>query len=143
MDLLAPVSSLMTTKLKTVTPQDSLEVVKELFDTHGIHHVPVVRYKEIVGLISKTDLLHFLKGLGRDGQGEDYLNQVRLKNYTAEDIMTRGLAKLESTDRLNVALEVFKKNLFHALPVVDNGELVGILTTYDIIKALAAEDGVK
>ena len=68
---------------------------------------------------------------------QDLLNEVRLKNYCAEDIMTSGIAKLTSTDRIAVALEIFKENLFHAIPIVDENELVGIITTYDIIKALA------
>lgn len=138
MNLLAPVSTLMTTKLITVHPTDKLTVVKDLFDKNKIHHLPVVKYKEIVGMVSKTDLLSFLKGFESDSY-DNYMNDVRLKNYTAEDIMTRGLAKLEPSDRINVALEVFKENLFHALPVVEDGELVGILTTFDIIRALANE----
>ncbi|MEM1321869.1 MAG: CBS domain-containing protein [Bacteroidota bacterium] len=129
----------MTTNLITVNPQDKLEKVKAIFDEHNIHHLPVVRYKEIVGIISKTDLLYFLKGLG-DDQYQAVLNTARLKNYNADQIMTTGLAKLESTDRINVALEVFKTNLFHAIPIVDNDELVGILTTYDIIDELSREE---
>jgi acetoin utilization protein AcuB len=138
MNLLAPVSSIMTTHLITAHPSDKLVVLKEMFDKNKIHHIPVVKYKEMVGMVSKTDLLSFLKGFENDSY-DDYMNNVRLKNYTAEDIMTRGLAKLEPNDRLNVALEVFKENLFHALPVVENGELVGMLTTLDIIKALSNE----
>ena len=53
--------------------------------------------------------------------------------------MTTGLAKLEPDDRINVALDVFCVNLFHALPVVKDNELVGILTPFDIIKTLAEE----
>lgn len=138
MNLLAPVSTIMTTHLITVNPEDKLSKVKEIFDTNKIHHIPVVRYKKIVGLISKTDLLYFLKGINNDGY-QDLLNKTRLKNYTAEEIMTTGLAKVESTDRINVVLEIFKENLFHALPVVDKEELVGIVTTYDIINALSTE----
>ena len=138
MNLLEPVSTLMTKKLITVHPSDKLVVIKEIFDKNKIHHLPVVKYKEIVGIISKNDLLSFLKGFQNDSY-DDYMNNVRLKNYTAADIMTKGLAKLEPTDRINVALEVFKENLFHALPVVEDGELVGIITTFDIIKALSNE----
>jgi acetoin utilization protein AcuB len=138
MNLLQPVSTLMTKKLITVHPSDKLVVIKEIFDKNKIHHLPVVKYKELVGIISKNDLLSFLKGFQNDSY-DDYMNNVRLKNYTAEDIMTKGLAKLEPTDRINVALEVFKENLFHALPVVEDGELVGIITTFDIIKALSNE----
>jgi acetoin utilization protein AcuB len=135
MNILDPVSTIMTSKLITVNPEDKLESVKELFDKHRIHHIPVVRYQEIVGIISKTDLLYFLRGLTNNSY-EKVLNDVRLKNYNAEDIMTKGIAKISSTDRIAVALEIFKENIFHAIPIVDNGNLVGIVTTYDIIKAL-------
>ncbi len=140
MDILAPVSSIMTTNLLTVNPKDNLKVVKEIFDRNRIHHLPVVRHKKIVGLISKTDLLHFLKGA--NPEKEKLRNAKLLEKFVAEDIMTTGLAKLESDDRINVALEVFKENLFHAIPIVDGEELKGIVTTYDVIKALS-EDKVK
>ncbi|NRB52790.1 MAG: CBS domain-containing protein [Saprospiraceae bacterium] len=137
MDILAPVSSIMTTNLLTVNPKDNLKVVKEIFDGNRIHHLPVVRHKKIVGLISKTDLLYFLKGA--NPEKEKVRNEKLLDKFVAEDIMTKGLAKLESDDRINVALEVFKENLFHAIPVVDGEELKGIVTTYDIIKALSED----
>jgi CBS domain-containing protein len=138
MNVLAPISSIMTTKLLTVNPEDKLEVVKELFDKNKIHHLPVVRYKKMVGLISKTDLLFFIKGLS-ENSFDDIINTTRLRNYKAEDIMTKGIAKMEPKDRINVALKVFCENLFHAIPIVEDDELVGIVTTYDIIKALSEE----
>lgn len=140
MDLLAPVSTIMTKKLITVTPKDKLSVVKEIFDNNKIHHLPVVRYKSIVGMISKNDLLYFLKGATHGNGYEEMLNEARLNNYTADEIMTKGLAKVNSKERIGVAIEVFKANLFHAIPVVDDDELVGILTTYDIICAISAKD---
>ncbi len=140
MDILAPVSTIMTKKLFTVNPEDKLSVVKGIFDKHRIHHLPVVRYKSIVGMVSKTDLLFFLKGASYDSGYEDMLNEARLNNYTAEEIMTTGLAKVSSNERIGVAVEVFKENLFHAIPVVDDGELVGILTTYDIIRSLTLKN---
>ena len=138
MNVLAPVSSIMTKDLITVNPSDKLKDVWEIFSNHKIHHIPVVRYKELVGIISKSDVLYFLKGLG-DDTSQDLMNEVRLNNYSAESIMTTGFAKLEPDDRINVALDVFGVNLFHALPVVEGKELVGILTPFDIIKALAEE----
>lgn len=140
MNILAPVSTLMTLDLITVNASDSLLVVKEKFDQKKMHHLPVVEYKRIVGMISKTDLLYFLKGIRVDETKTDYVNEARLTQFRAEDIMTTRLAKLEPADSIATALDVFKVNLFHALPVVDNDELVGILTTYDIISALANEE---
>lgn len=137
MNILAPVSTIMTRDLITVNPKDSLKVVKEIFDSKRLHHIPVVRYKKIVGIISKSDVLYFLKGA--NPEKEKTRNEKLLEKYTADEIMTTGMAKLESDDRINVALEVFKENLFHAIPVVDNDELTGIVTTYDIIKALSED----
>ncbi len=139
MNVLDPIKKIMTTKLVTVNPKDKLTAVKEIFDEGKIHHIPVVRYKEIVGMISKSDFLYFLRGHSRNEE-DDFVNEARLRVYNAEDIMTKGLAKVSPEERINVALEIFLANRFHAIPVVENEELVGILTTFDIIKALAAQE---
>lgn len=136
MNLLTPVSELMTKELITVNPEDKLMAVKKIFDNHNIHHVPVVRFRKIVGIVSKTDLLYFLKGMG-NARRPDVLNEGRHLITRVQDIMTTGLAKLAPTDRVNVALEVFRENILHALPVVEDDELIGIITTHDIITALA------
>lgn len=139
MNVLAPVNSIMTTKLITVNPKDKLTAVKEIFDNNKIHHIPVVRYKEIVGIISKSDFLHFLRGFNRNEE-DRFVNEARLRVYNAEDIMTSALAKVSPEDRINVALEIFLENRFHAIPVIENGDLVGIITTFDVIRALANEE---
>ena len=136
MDVLAPISQIMTTDLITVSEKDKLTVVKEIFDKHNIHHIPVVRFRSIVGIISKTDYLFFVRGFTQNEE-DKFVNESRLKAYTADEIMTTGMAKVEPSDRIDVALEIFKINRFHAIPVVQNGELVGIITTHDIIRALA------
>lgn len=141
MNVLAPVKSIMTEQLITVNPGDKLKVVKEVFGTYNIHHLPVVRYKQLVGLISKTDFWAFMRSF-RETEEDRFVNEARLRAYKAEDLMTEGLAKLSPEDRINVALELFLVNRFHAIPVVeeDSNDLVGIVTTFDIIKALAAEE---
>ena len=135
-DIYAPVSTIMSKKLLTVHPKDTLEDVKGIFDKNKIHHIPVVKFKQIVGMISKTDLFYFLRGYHNDPSAEIF-ERNRLQSFNAGEIMTTGLAKLEPTDKIIVALEVFKENLFHAIPVIDNGELIGLVTTYDVIKALS------
>ena len=140
MNVLAPVKTLMTKDLITVGPEDKLTVVKEIFEKNKIHHIPVVHQKKMMGLISKTDFVYFLRGFNRNEE-DHFVNEARLRAYKAEDIMTKGLATLSPNDRINVALEIFMENRFHAVPVVEeNGELVGIMTTFDIIKALATEE---
>lgn len=138
MNLIAPVSTIMTKNVIAVTPDDDLMKVKELFDNYNIHHLPVVKYKEIVGIISKSDFLHFLHGF-KGNDLDRFLDETRLKSWKASEIMTKGLAKVDSQEPIRTVLDVFLINRFHAIPVVDNSELVGIVTTYDIIKALAQE----
>jgi len=138
MNVLAPVKTIMSKDLITVAPTDKLTIVKEIFDENNIHHLPVVRFKELVGIISKSDFLHFLRGFSPNEE-DRFVNFARLKAYNAEDIMTKGIAKLDPEDRINVALEIFMVNRFHAIPVVKEGDLVGIVTTYDIIRTLAKE----
>lgn len=130
-----PVSNIMTTHLIAINPEDDLMRVKEIFDTHSFHHIPVVRYKELLGLISRSDFEHFYGGASSHAD-DQLVNELRLKRTHAADIMTTKLGKLDPGDRVNVALEIFCLNRFHALPVVDNDELVGIITPYDIMKAL-------
>ena len=137
MNLLSPISAHMSKNLITVSPQDPLRTVKEAFAKHKIHHLPVVKFGKILGMISKIDLHAYLKGANHEIRDE--FNAHLLDHFKAEDIMTRKLAKVSPDDRLNVAVDVFSKNLFHALPVVKEDILVGIITTHDIIKLLAIE----
>jgi len=139
MEFTSPLSTIMTKKLVTVMPGDKLSYIKDIFDTTRIHHIPVVKYKTLVGLISRANVAQFIRGAERNVDGHPN-GHPSYDHYTAEDVMTTGLATLESTDRINVAIEVFAENLFHAIPIVDDGELVGIVTTLDVIKSLQAED---
>ncbi len=141
MNILAPISTIMTTEVITVTPKDKLQIVQDIFEEYRIHHLPVVDEGKVVGMLSNSDLMYFLKGKSYD-KYEEHLNKVRLKNYTVEEIMTCGIATLKSSDLIRTALNIFKENLFHALPVIDDGKLVGIISSQDIIISLANQKAI-
>lgn len=132
MNLQAPVSNLMSTNLITVEATDKLQVAKDIFGTHNIHHLPVMKDEELVGIFSKSDYLYYIRPLDKDSN-ESYLNDLRLKNYTIAEAMSTRVVSVSSTDSVKMALEVLTENLFHALPVVDDGKLIGIITTHDIL----------
>ncbi len=140
MNIFAPVSSLMTDyhQLVTVAPEDSLAKVKEIFETHKFHHIPVVNFREIVGLISKTDFEHFMGGASHYDE-DRFVNNMRLESTRVSELMTTRLGKVAPDDRINVVLEVFLINRFHALPVIENNELIGIITPFDIMTALSKQ----
>lgn len=139
MNLLAPVSDIMVKDVITVKPDSSIDSVREIFANHNIHHIPVVDGEKLVGMISKSDYLFFSKDFGSNFY-DKYIEEIRRKNYDVKEVMTTKLARLEADDRINVALEVFRVNKFHALPVVDGEKLVGIVTTFDIIDYLAKDE---
>jgi acetoin utilization protein AcuB len=136
MNTLEPISNIMTRNLMTVGPEDKLSEVKKIFEENNINHIPVVEFRKVVGIISKQDYLYFLRGSSKSVE-DRFFNEARLRAYRAKDIMTSRIAKVDESDRLNVAIEVFRLNRFHALPVTNSqDELVGIITTHDIIRRL-------
>ena len=140
MNLLAPVSTIMTKDLITVGENDPLKKIGEIFSANRIHHIPVVDNGKLLGLVSKSDYLFFKRGFN-GGIIEKDIDAFRLKTHTAGEIMTKGIATLEADERINVALEVFKENLFHAIPILENGKIAGIVTSLDVIKNLAEDRG--
>jgi len=136
MNLFDPISKIMTTELITVSPNDPISDVSSIFEKENIHHVPVVQQGELVGIVSSRDIIGysrtlFAKGLKTDG----YLPKV--ESSTVSDIMTTRLAKMEPTDRIAIALEVFRENKFQSILITEGQKLKGIVTTFDIINVLA------
>ena len=117
-----PVSSVMSTDLITVSPEDTLDKVKDIFTSTRIHHLPVVEGDSIIGLVTTLDLWKLNKPF------EDY------PSIDVKSVMTTKVATLEPKSKIGTAAEVFLENLFHALPIVDNGKLVGIITSFDVLQ---------
>ncbi|WCL81070.1 CBS domain-containing protein [Saprospira sp. CCB-QB6] len=133
-----PVSDIMTTKIKALVPGDSLQKVQELFEQENIHHIPVVRYKELVGIISQSDFEKAIHGARLHGEAKAAAdNQELLSKYTASDIMTTKVVHIAPTDKIGVAAELLLINYFHALPIItEEGELEGIVSSHDVLKAI-------
>ncbi len=135
MDRNTKVGQVMTTQLVTLGPNDTMDKAQEIFRKNNIHHIPVVQNNKVLGIISKTDYLKILHGftLFKTQKSELYNNAI-LRSLLTSEVMTRQVATLHPDDTVEVAAGFFKENLFHALPIVDDeGDLVGIITTYDLI----------
>jgi CBS domain-containing membrane protein len=142
MNLLMPISSIMTRNVHVVLATDSLIMVKDIFDRKTILHVPVMRHGRVVGIISRTDFRSFQTGLDKNFDNPS-MTQSLLRSYTAEEVMNNKVTFLEPTDRLNVALEMLRDNIFTALPVLDDEKLVGLINALDVVKALSKEKAVE
>ena len=129
------IGSIMTTQVICVAPTETMDRVKAIFDEHNIHHIPVCDQGKIMGMISKSDYYQILHGftLFKAEKSEAY-NRAILRSLLAKEVMTKQVATLLPTDSVFKAADYFRENLFHAIPIVDpEGQLIGILTTYDLI----------
>ena len=129
-----PISTIMTESTITVRPNDSLLTIQSIFDRNNIHHIPVLKEDHtLVGIISKTDLLVFRKKLSLQTSGKHY-SQFTEANTTAKNIMTTDLTVLDPDDSIGLAADIFLANTFHAIPVVEDKKLVGIITNHDLLQ---------
>ncbi len=128
MDEGTTVRDLMTTNVITVQSEDRLTKVVDLLNDNPIHHLIVLGGGRVVGVISKKDLMrmHAMVSQPEVGSG----------NYatTAGHIMTSNPMTVDPDDSIGLVADIILANQFHALPVVEEGELVGIITSHDLIK---------
>ena len=127
-----PISHIMTKTVVTVNQNDDLRKVVEKLKSNSIRHIPVVNGKEVVGIISRTDVNRLTFGALFDGQ--EGVDEAILDMLTIPQVMTSKPKTLSSETIIKDLASTFVKEEFHALPVVDNGELKGIVTTTDVIK---------
>lgn len=127
-----PISHIMTKSVVTVNQNDDLRKVVEKLKSNSIRHIPVVNGKEVVGIISRTDVNRLTFGALFDGQ--EGVDEAILDMLSISQVMTSKPRTLPSDTIIKDVAEVFAKEDFHALPVVDHGELKGIVTTTDVIK---------
>ena len=132
-----PITHIMTKNVHTVNVNETLKTVSNIFNTEKIHHLPVTNGKEIIGIISSTDFSRLNFGSLYDQSGSS--QAAVLESLTIEQVMTHNPTVVNSSDSIKEVAEVFAKASFHALPVVENGDLVGIVTTTDMIKFLIAQ----
>ncbi|MGB5555713.1 MAG: CBS domain-containing protein [Flavobacteriaceae bacterium] len=130
-----PISSIMTTNLVLLNTTDGLDKAEHLFKKHKIRHIPVVDGGKIKGMLSLTDLLRisFVDGAYED---EDSVETVVYDMFTIPQVMAKHVQSVTPDATIKEVAEILSKKEYHALPVVQNEKLVGIVTTTDLIKYL-------
>jgi len=130
-----PVSEIMTSDVITLNHKDDLETAERLFKSKKIRHIPVVSGKEIIGMLSYTDLLRISFADATD-ESDYEVDTIVYNMFTIEQVMAKNLVSMPSNTTIKDVAELLAKNEFHALPIVDNNVLVGIVTTTDLIQYL-------
>ena len=126
------VKDYMTKKVIVATAGERLKDVARTMLRNGFRRLPVISEGRLVGIITSTD---FIKLLGSDWA---FLNMqtgnVReITNVRMQDIMIKDVITAREDDSLKDIAEIMTSKNIGALPVVEDGELVGIITEKDVI----------
>ncbi len=129
-------NDLMTIDPDTVMPTTSLREVVALMNKMGNRQLLVVdERKMLVGIITDRDIrLAVNSPLVSD---EPLERMEILEKYNAESCMTRDPKTVSSDTPIHKVAELLSAYKYGALPVVDNGNLVGIITVTDLLNQMA------
>lgn len=147
------VLDIMTPKVVTVMPADSLLLVESLLVKYRISRVVVERNRKPVGMITNRDFLpakmpRWIREFASPEEVEDFrlnpkpdefrMNQLSyILSFRAEDIMTPNPITVGANETVSTAVLLMIRNGISGLPVVRKSLLVGIVTKSDIVRALA------
>ena len=133
------IKEIMTTDLVTVTMDDSLGKVHELFEQSTFHHVLVLEEQELVGLISDRDVLKAMSPFV-DGHSERSQDRATMQ-VKVHQFMSRNPLTVKPDLSISQAITIMDENGISCLPVQDDdGKILGIVTSNDIIKWAAQKD---
>ncbi|CAM3215965.1 CBS domain-containing protein [Empedobacter falsenii] len=128
-----PVNQIMAKVLIAVPANKKLSEVNELFKEYNIRHIPVTEGTKLVGVVSKNDVSRLGYGVG--DVDTNALNAL-YDTYELKDVMVKEPVTVSSETNIKDVAEILSQQSFHSLPVVDNNEVVGIVTSTDLVKYL-------
>ena len=121
----------MTKELITLSLNDSLYSAEKRMKVNHIRHMPIVDGDELIGLVSLSDLqrVSFIDAYSKEGtEDTPVYNMLSIRDLMIKNPLTAS----PKTTILEVSKLLASKE-FHSLPVVDEGKLVGIITTTDLL----------
>ena len=129
------VSTIMSKDIIVLKRTDDLEHAEMLFKRNNIRHIPVVAGEGIVGMLSYTDLLRISYADAVDDT-ESSVDTMVYNMFSIDQVMVKTITTVTSDTTIKEVAKILASREFHALPVVDDGVLVGIVTTTDLINYL-------
>ncbi len=119
------IAHVMTPDPICITSDVTIAEAHATMTERGFRHLPVVDAGKLVGILSTTDI------------GRLATSVPELMAKTVSTLMTGSPQTIESTERIEMAAATMAMRKINCLPVVRSGALVGIITTYDLLDALA------
>jgi CBS domain-containing protein len=126
----------MTTPVVTAAPETSLTDARKIISEKHIRALPVMKDDKLVGIITSRGLLR----LDLSILGNESLNLgIDLADEIVADVMTKNPLTILPESMIPKAARLMLENKITALPVMENGKLVGILTNSDLLRFILAE----
>ena len=127
-----PVSQIMTKEVVTLTTKNNLSDAENLFKEHGVRHLPVVNGNQLIGVLSYSDLLKI--SFSELSDDEKRIDTAVFDMYTIEQVMAKNPVSVSPDKTIREVTELLAEQSFHSVPVTENGELKGVVTTTDLLK---------
>ncbi|RDI95998.1 CBS domain-containing protein [Meiothermus sp. QL-1] len=129
------VKDVMNSPVLTVEGQVSLEAAYHQMLRHNIRHIPVVEAGRLVGMITDRDIRLATSPFAPEG--------ARPVQTPVREVMSRPVLTADPLDPVEEAARIMRERKIGALPVVEEGRVVGIVTGIDLLDALLRLTGVQ
>jgi CBS domain-containing protein len=148
------ISQIMTKRVVTIEPKDSLYLVESMLVNNKISRIPVIQNKKLVGIITYRDFIpakipnrlgtftdpNELRDIWYSTPNQFNVNQLSyVLTFRAEDIMSKNPVTIEPSNDVSMAALIMYRHDISGIPVTRQVRLVGIVTKSDIVAALAKE----
>src|ERR687898_520627 len=120
----------MARDIATLSPDETAATALALCRERRIRHLPVLLEGRLVGIVSDRDLRSSTPALG------DPARAAALAEILVGDVMARDVVTAVSDDPIEQAANTMRERRIGCLPVIESGELVGIITASDVMDAL-------
>lgn len=135
------VSELMSKRVWTIGMSDSCHEAAARLCREKIRHLPVVADDgTLQGIVTDRDLRHHLFGPGVFGHIGNVSVHTLLKAHSVKEIMSFPVVSVEPAASLEDAARLMRERKIGALPVVEAGRVVGILTETDLLRHICRAD---
>ena len=132
------VSSVMNSNIIPVKSNHTLGQAAEIFKKTRVRHLPVVQKNEVIGMIAKSDIERVTAAYTFCVENAN-INPNALECVPVSQVMTKKIVHIQSFQTIEEAAEILTDRAFRALPVLDDGELVGVITTTSLMQYVVHE----
>ena len=134
------ISDVIKGPIHTIGPWDSVRRARSLLAQHRINQLPVVAGGRLVGIVAERDLRAMSPDTTELADVLPEHEAVPGPNHVPiETVMTRQVMVLRPQDTIEEAARLMRARRIGAIPIVDDGRVVGVITRGDVIDAFLSQ----